>query len=172
MRNDEGIRSKKSTKSVAKTEETTEAQTRNYNRKFIFCPVCRANGNFTYFKKHMYTHHEGYIKKYNITPLIFEFLELLANSDYSTKDKFVHYNWPEDSELVKADLSKITTDDYDGITHAFWLIKDSRKNASVNDIIRSLMLYRHMPQIIAYDFIKRCVEEKVLAFDGLFYSLI
>jgi len=174
MRNDEGHRTKKSVKPVTKSEEITEIQARkdkNYNRKFTFCPVCHANGNFTHFKNHMYTHHKDYINRNNIAPSVFEFLEVLANSDYSTKDKFVYYNWPEDRELVKADLNKITNNDYKSISYAFWLINDSQKNASVNDIIRSLMLYGHMSQITAYDFIKRCVEEGILIYDGIFYSL-
>jgi hypothetical protein len=179
MRNDSGSRFKKK-KAVIEPEITqemtdiAERKAKTREGKYMFCPVCLKYGPFTFFTDHMVTRHDDYLKKFNIDLKVFEYLEVLSNSDYLAREKFIHYNWPDqiEREFPKSDLSGINGKHYKVIEFAFHLLRKAHRYPAISDLIRPLTENGLLDQPKACDFVERCVDEGVLKTDGIFYEFV
>lgn len=152
--------------------------------KKLLCPVCCREGLMRYFEEHMKSRHQDYLDRNKLTDVVFRFLEYIASSKYLEREKWVYYNWPELScvgKIPDENMDIIDKRHYKMIRFAFRKIQivDDKMvlvkipYLAITQLIQTLMeLKPSLTQRQACQFIKRCVDEKVLTCDGTFYELV
>jgi hypothetical protein len=146
--------------------------------KKILCPMCCQLMYLRLFKNHMNENHKDYLNKHKISDELFEYLQYQAASERLGREKFIAYNWPEvNAKPEIIDLNFITEEHYRTLHFIFNRMykaapgKTQYFYPAALDIINSLRRFTQLTTIQIHEFMKKCVTEGVLTYDGSFYEM-